>query len=235
MLPEITLGSIRIPTYYLMMFCGFLSMGVLMQNRKGSFGSTTLKTVLFTVALMAAGLAGCKLLYILENWRDTLENGLTLGGFSFFGAVFFIPPLMVPVGLLLGLKPLRTLDACAPCVCSMLAIVRVGCFLNGCCGGWEARLGSLAFRWPTQAMESVCDFMILTWLLGAEERGKGNLYGRFLVSYGVVRFFIEFLRDTPKDWLIFSHGQVFAMISALTGCAFLRKSGKRLGKGEEAC
>ena len=157
---------------------------------------------------MFSGVAGCKLLYILEH----LGEPITVGGFSFFGAVFLVPPLMALFGLLFRLKPTESINASAPCVNAMIGTIRVGCFLNGCCGGWTLANG---FRWPTQALESVGDFVILFRLLNREEKGDRFLYPRFMLAYSILRFLIEFLRDTPKDWLRLSHGQWFAIAAAL--------------------
>ena len=165
MLPVISLGSVQISMYWLMFVVGVCSMGALALRARGRYGLSVPRALALTLMLTVCGLLGTKLLYILENWRETLENGLTLGGQSFFGAVYLIPLLMPLGGRLLGLSPGRTLDACAPCVASIIGFMRMGCFLNGCCGGWEMTLGSLRFHWPTQIMESLGDFLILGILL----------------------------------------------------------------------
>ena len=231
MMPTIIFGSVTISTYWMMFVIGLLGMGALTVCHRGWYGLTAGKAVVFTLLLAVCGLLGTKALYVLENWRETLENGLTLGGQSFFGAVFLIPPLMGLAGLLLGLKPGRSLDACAPSVAVMIACMRVGCFFNGCCGGWEASFGEVRFRWPTQAMESTGDFLILGLLLQMEGRDAhpGRRYAVFMAAYGVLRFFVEFLRDTPKDWLGLGHGQWFALLSILIGGAMLLLE-KRNGK-----
>ena len=97
----------------------------------------------------------------------------------------------------------------------MIGVMRFGCFLNGCCGGIQAKIFGQRFQWPTQALESIGDFVILLWLLNLEENKEteGKLYPRFLLTYGILRFIIEFLRDTPKDWLYLSHGQWFSLIA----------------------
>ena len=55
----------------------------------------------------------------------------------------------------------------------------------------------------------------------------GRLYFFIMVYYGVFRFFLEFLRNTPKDWIGFSHGQWFAIISVCVGGYMLYYLGKR--------
>ena len=217
MLPHINIFGLSISTYYSMMFAGFIFMMILMIKRRRRFRLGIPGAVIYTILIMFSGVLGCKVLYILENLDEVRESGISLGGFSFFGAVFLVAPLMALFGLLFRLKPKESLDASAPCVCAMVGTIRVGCFLNGCCGGWTTSSG---FTWPTQAIESICDFLILFWLLRSEEKGKGDLYPKFALSYSVIRFFIEFFRDTPKDWLSLSDGQWFSIAAALISLSY---------------
>ena len=217
MLPEVSLFGVTISTYYSMMGAGFLAMVFLMLRRRARFGLRAPGAVAFAVLVMLTGLVGCKLLYIAENYPAPV----TLGGFSFFGAVFLVPPLMALSGLLFRLRPGRSLDACAPCVTAMVGVIRVGCFLNGCCGGRLFSIAGHTLRWPTQMAESVGDLVILFWLLTCEEKGREGLYPRFLLAYGALRFVIEFFRDTPKDWLGLSHGQWFSIGAVMVGALWL--------------
>lgn len=223
MLPTMTIGMLQISTYWLMFVVGGCSMGVLMVRRRVRYSLSVSKALLFALLLAVCGLAGAKLLCFLEN-------GFVWGGVSFFGSVFLIPPLMGLLGRLFGLRPGQSLDACTPCVAIMIAFMRFGCFLNGCCGGWEMALGGFRFHWPTQAMESIGDFCILGMLLQMEERDAhpGKRYAVFLVGYGVLRFFVEFLRDTPKEWLGLGHGQWFAVLGCLIGAAVLFRETKHV-------
>lgn len=223
MLPELHIFGTDISTYYMMMFLGFLLMTALMVRRRAQYDLNVYQAVLLSGCIMFSGVLGCKILYILENWGEPI----TLGGFSFFGAVFLVPIFMPLFGALFKLKPSQSINASAPCVCAMIGTIRVGCFLSGCCGGWALPNG---FRFPTQAMESIGDFMILYWLLDSEEKGKQKLYLRFMLAYGILRFLVEFLRDTPKDWLGLSHGHWFAIAAGTVGAVALA-SGKKRGMG----
>ena len=45
-----------------------------------------------------------------------------------------------------------------------------------------------------------------------------------MLTYGVLRFFVEFLRDTPKDWVTLSHGQWFSLAAIIISAGiFVRK------------
>lgn len=228
MIPLIRLGNIEISTYWMMMALGYLAMLLLMLKRRDRFNLKKWQSVVFTSLLMLSGLLGCKALYCLENMEEVKAQGLTVsGGFSFYGAVFLIPPLMVCFGILFHLRAKQTINAAAPCVALMVGVIRFGCFLNGCCGGKRAALLGLTFHWPTQAIESIGDFVILFWLLSVEKKNseEAYLYPRFMLAYGVLRFFVEFMRDTPKDWLALSHGQWFSIVAIAASAAILiRKS-----------
>ncbi|MBQ7378446.1 MAG: prolipoprotein diacylglyceryl transferase [Clostridia bacterium] len=223
MFPNLSFGSVSISTYWLMLAVGTIGMFVCLMQRRKRFSLSWIQSALFTLVLTIVGIAGTKLLHVLENLEHTLKNGLTLGGFSFFGAVFLIPLVMPLAGKMFRLSSTQTMDISGPCVAIMIGCMRVGCFFQGCCGGWEANIGNVCFQWPTQAIESICDFIILAFLLRREGRNVNNacLYPWFMILYGVVRFFVEFLRDTPKNWLLFSQGQWYSAAAILVGVLWI--------------
>ena len=206
--------------YWLMFLVGVVGIFVLTYKRRARYGFGKISPALFSLLTVVLGLAGAKLLYIFENFDETLKNGVSLDGVSFFGSVFLIPLLMPLFGFLFKLKPKRSLDAVAPAVAVMIGCIRVGCFFNGCCGGWTTSSG---FTWPTQAMESICDFMLLYLLLQMEkkERFSGWLYPTFLACYSAYRFMIEFLRTNPRIFWEFTLGHVYAFAGVVIGGVWL--------------
>lgn len=223
MYPYIRIGSTELSTYWLMFFVGVVAMFVLTLDRRQQLGFSRVKATAFTLALTVCGVASVKILYILENFQETLEYGITLGGMSFFGAVFLVPLFMYPVGRLLSLRFEQTADICALCVLAMIGLIRVGCFFSGCCGGTLVELGSLMFCWPTQAVESIGDFAILAALYDYHKRGihTGELYPMFMIGYSILRFIVEFFRATPKDWLGLGHGHWFAIAALMIGWSWM--------------
>jgi len=169
-------------------------------------------------------MAGVRLLAILENWRELL-NGHVPSGMSFFGSVFLVPLLMPLFGKRFGLNRGRTLDLCAPCVAGIVGVMRINCWISGCCGGRLLMIHGIGFRPPTQIIDGVwdCVLMIVLMRLDSKKEQEGRLYPLFLVGYGIVRFFIEFLRATEKDWLFLSHGQVFSVVAVIIGVIVLRR------------
>ena len=226
MLPYVTIGTFQVSTYWAMYGVGLGSMLWLVLRRRKRYALSAGKGVAFFLFLAVLGTVGAKLLAILEGWIPLVLFGEgKSAGFSYFGAVFLIFLLIGPLGRLLGLTAGDSRDLAAPCGPAQVAFMRLGCFLNGCCGGWVTSWG---FRWPTQAMESVGDFAILSWLLTVEDRGGRGLYPRFLVSYGAMRFCIEFLRDTEKAYLRLSDGQWCALAAVLIGAWALQRGRRRI-------
>ena len=224
MLPYIVIGPLKISSYYSAMVLGYVMMVVLMllKSRRKKYGLSLLKSFLFATAELIIGVLGCKLLFILENIAWVQKNGFTLGGFSFYGAVFLIPLLMPLIGKLLRMAWRDSLDNAAVCIVAMLGTIRIGCFLNGCCGGRIFEIHDFLFSFPTQLIECACDGVILFFLLKCEKKGRagGYLYPLFLLLYGSARFLIEFLRNTEKDWLCLSHAQWFSLAAIAVGIVF---------------
>jgi len=223
MLPTIYIGQLALSTYWIMFVVGVISMLIIMLHRKAPFRLNTWQAIVFTLCLMVCGVTGTKILYALESIGDILAGTYISGGMSLFGAVFLIPLVMPAVGKLFSMKSSETRDACAPCLAAMVAMLRFGCFFAGCCGGINTSIGSISIQWPTQLIDSLVNVSLMVWLLCLEQEKKhiGLLYPIFMLCYSTMRFFIEFLRDTPKDWLFLSHGQWFALAAVCVSMSWL--------------
>lgn len=195
---------------------------VLMLLRRKRFALSVFQASLFTILLLVVGIAGAKLLYFFECGMKSFS------GMSFYGAVYLVALAMPLVGLAFRMKPMDSLDACAPCVAAIVGFQRFGCFCAGCCGGIQ--LGNSNLLWPTQLMEGFGDMAIMYFLLATEgkETNRGKGYPLFLITYGVMRFLIEFVRDTSKDWYGLSHGQWFSLLGI--GIALMILVGDKLWK-----
>lgn len=229
MIPALRIGGADIPTYWLMYGVGIAAMLASTLQRRHGYKLNKVKSVLFILLLALCGLLGVKILYCIENLAEVLEHGLTLGGMSFFGAVFLVPVFMIPIGLMFRLKPRQTMDLCAPDIAVMIGCMRIGCFLGGCCGGWRVTLFGISFCWPTQAMESIGDFILFGILsnIDQEKTYSGKLYPLFMVFYGVLRFIIEFLRDTEKNIFFLSRGQWYSLVGIIIGVSVLVRCEKK--------
>lgn len=212
--------------YNFFLAIGAIAMLVLMLLRRHRYALSILQATIYTLLLLVTGIAGAKLLFFFECGMDSFA------GMSFYGAVYLVLLAMPLIGLAFQMRPAVSLDACAPCVAAIVGFQRFGCFCAGCCGGIPMGNGNML--WPTQLMEGFGDMMILCLLLAAEKReeNNGKSYSWFLLSYGLMRFAIEFVRDTPKDWSGFSHGQWFSI--AGVGVALLMVIGDMIWKRQKA-
>lgn len=219
----------------------------------------TLKMALFLLAgtvLMAAVMLLGNRQYRFPRWKVVLSAGLvtivgTFGarmmacvelgswtGFSFYGAVFLVPLGMLLAGRCLRLSGGPLLDLCALGVCIMLALMKVNCLVSGCCGGriLFLRADGTPVRFPSQIVEGAVALLLLLVLLRLLRGGKyeGRIYPCFMVIYGIVRYILNFLRDTePVVWILPS-GNIWSLLSIVIGVLWLISIQKHRNKGERS-
>lgn len=92
-----------------------------------------------------------------------------------------------------GEKADSVIDAAILAVPLGQAVGRIGCFLEGCCYG-RPLSGSVLH--PVQLYESALNILNFLWLLRIYRKRKfpGQVFARYLVHYGVIRFLLEYLR-----------------------------------------
>jgi phosphatidylglycerol:prolipoprotein diacylglycerol transferase len=131
----------------------------------------------------------------------------------------------------------RLADLFAPYLALAYAIVRIGCFLNGCCYGNVCELPwAVSFpvvddltRHPTQLYSSFLNIIIFMVLLYLYPRRKwnGEVFVSYLIMYSVYRFFVEFFREnlllgpflTIAQWIslgVFALGSFMLYIKAIS-------------------
>jgi len=135
-------------------------------------------------------------------------------------------------GKLFRLRAGQTMDLCAPCVAGIVGGMRIACRLVGCCGGREIHYMGRTFFPPTQLIDMGWDFYLMGLLLyfNLKKEKEGIAYPMFMLGYGAMRFILEFFRDTEKDWLHLSHGQVFSLIAIVIAVYYIKRSGYRFGE-----
>jgi phosphatidylglycerol:prolipoprotein diacylglycerol transferase len=181
------------------------------------------------------GLAGAKLLYVVEHWAEPLSSTLlSRGGMSWFGGL--------TGGVLAGLAmvawqrlPLMTvLSAAAPALTLGQAVGRIGCFLVGDDYGRPTTLPwGIAFPeglppttdrvHPTQLYEAAVLFAMMTVLLGLRRRGARNhvVFGSYLLAAGGMRFLIELVRVNEVVFLGLTTAQLFSVALVVLGAWLL--------------
>lgn len=201
-----------------------------------------LRATAIIVAGTVAGLLGSRALVVALRvaagaglGSEGVAGDISVLGFQIFGAFATLAVLRGggwPVG--------RTFDLLIPGMPLLQAVGRVGCLLQGCCGGREAA-GWLAMtlpggdgrvvpRYPTQLAASLAQFAILAALLLVERRAgrrSGLPFPGFLtVLYGILacaeRFVIELWREpTLPPFGPFTWAQVVCLLGLGVGAALL--------------
>ena len=186
------------------------------------------------------GLLGAKLLWVIEHAGEAAMSDLLLsrGGLSWYGG------LIGGLGAGIGFIAIRrwpiapTLAAAAPALAFGQMIGRIGCFLVGDDYGHPSDLPwAVAFPeglppttvpvHPTQLYEAMglglLGYLLLRWRLrGVSDAG---ILGRYLVSAGLLRFLIEFLRVNEPLAFGVSVAHIVSMVAIALGVMLLAAPG----------
>lgn len=178
-----------------------------------------------TLFLLISGVIGCRLSYVATNWDYYAKRlaeipNLTTGGLSWHGGLILAIITAIIFTRVKKINMGDLFDCIAPAFPLGQAIGRIGCFLNGCCGGkaFGAAANALMGKikpfntcHPTQLYEVFLDILLLAFLLAFERRAKfkGELFLIYLCGYSVIRFFLEFLRDHLEKPLPYANGALF--------------------------
>lgn len=260
MFPEINFFGATLNLYGLCASVGLIAMGVVafILGRKYKI---LLEDILFGEIFMLIGaFIGAHILYaltylpeIIKYTSMTVSNGWE--AHYFFDIIFkYMGGMVYYGGLILGIVfgvlycKFRKLnlhnysDCFAVGIPLFHSIARLGCFFAGCCYGIESVFGFAdehgVTRFPVQLLECVINAMLFAALLVLFRKGimKGMLIYAYLLSYGTLRFFIEFLRgdEFRGIFLFLSTSQWISLI--LIGFSLYKvirniKSGKATIKG----
>jgi phosphatidylglycerol:prolipoprotein diacylglycerol transferase len=215
-------GHFFLPTYGLLVATGvLLGLWISVRNSERQ-GIDPDKAWNLGILVVLCGIVGAKILYVIYDWNtysswkeifslSTLQaGGVFSGGLiaALVAAVWYIRQQHMP--------PLATCDAFAPGLAIGHAIGRLGCFAAGCCFGkpthawWGVTFTNPVANQlvgtplnealePTQLFEfavELANFFLLMWML-KRKKFEGQVFGAYLILYGVARFLIEFLRGDP--------------------------------------
>ncbi len=208
----LSIGNFKIFSYGAMVALGVLVATVLVYHHalKRHLNAEKIVDLIFWIVVW--GLTGGRILYVLINpdiyFKDPLEIiKLNNGGLVFHGslagaliaALFFMKKSRQPVW--------ETLDIVFLFLPLAHALGRVGCFLNGCCSGKPTQTffgvifpGCSIKVHPTQLYSSL-SLLVIFLILYVWENKKhfsGEIVCLYLIIYGVMRFFMEFLRINPE-------------------------------------
>lgn len=190
-------------------------------------GLDALRVYIATIVLIVPALIGARLLFVLSEWETYRRNPRRIwdrgeGGFMMYGAV--------PVMLLCSVPLLRALhlgfgvfwDVSTFTILVGMIFTRIGCLLNGCCGGRATRgwfgirlpntQGTWQKRVPTQVLEAACAAVLLLVAIVMWRRTPfpGALFLLIMLSYASARLLLELARERV------GHGSQFRIAYALS-------------------
>jgi len=230
------LGPIPIRSYGLMLIVGFL-LGLWRAARVSKRRGIAPEQVA-DVALLAliAGIVGARLLFLLlevpeSGWGVFAEaHRIWEGGLSFHGGLIAAAAAVAIYTRRQKIRFLAMADLLAPSLAIGYAFARIGCFLNGCCYGYETSL-PWAVRFldpakheitppshPAQLYAFAANLAIFGILTRVErlKRPPGFTFFSYLVLYSVYRFLIEFVRKGATAYVWFA-GLTHAQVVSLAG------------------
>jgi phosphatidylglycerol:prolipoprotein diacylglycerol transferase len=248
LLPKlITIGSLYLPTYGVLVALGFLLALAVTTRLARRSGLDAEKITNLAVYCALAGLLGAKLLMIAFDWGDPQMKIFSLATLQAAG-VFQGGLILAIVTAFLyvrkqGLPWLQTADVFAPGLALGHAIGRLGCFAAGCCWGTEcSRPWAVTFRNPDahemtgvplntplhpaqlyEVLALLVLFAFLYWRIGRPHI-NGRVIGLYLVLSSAARFAIEFTRNHEQALpfgLPLSITQWISIGLALVGMAIL--------------
>lgn len=209
---------------------GTIAMLAVMLIVCGCYKIAVWKTIISSVLLTLSGLLGARLMFFIESGR--------WGGVSFFGAVFFAPIIMLFVGYALRVPVKSLLDMCAPAECIMLALLKVKCYIDGCCDGRLLCVleDGTAIRFESQIVELINAFIIMIVLIFMIYKGKatGRIYIWYMIIYGVSRFILNWFRDTKPFIIGLPAGNFWSLVSIIIGVVLLTLLSKIERKSESS-
>lgn len=226
------IGPFTLYSYGLLLACGFLlSAGLIIRDSR-NFDVSTDRIFDCLLALLIAGLIGGRLLFVLINHEYYFRypfKALMLreGGMAIHGAIGAAIIAGIIVCRVRKLSFWNLSDLFAPYIALGQSIGRIGCFLNGCCYGKPVSSGpgvtfpgDTVSRIPTQIYSSLG--LLLIYILLIEMRKNrpfnGYVFCKYLILYGLFRFFMDFYRDdNPAVLGLLTLSQIISVAILVSG------------------
>lgn len=240
MYPNIIIGRLVLSSWYMALITGaIVSLSLVIYLRPKDFALNRIEISCLSLALIAAGLLGSRLLFMILHSKtipfrisDIFSYRL---GFAYFGALVLSVLTIWGYAALKRKSFLKLLDFYVPFLMLSQAFIRIGCLAGGCCYGRPSgNFPGLIFRTvdriprhATQLYESL--LLVLIYILGRYLYEKirareGSVSFLSIALYGAGRFFIEGLRtDSPAIFYSFTLAQGACLVLViLAGTAFIR-------------
>jgi len=215
----VKIGPVEI-RYYGLMYVIAIVVGILLLRKeipRKKIPMTKDDIISFAFWTVIGGLIGARLYYVIFMWKSFYsQNPLEIfaiwhGGLAIHGGIIGGAAAVFLYARVRKLNFFDLTDAVAPMLALGQAFGRFGNFMNGDAHGIPTNLpwgivfpaGSVAGdEYPGQPLHPVMlyelalnlvSFLIL-WKLRKKDHNSGFILGVYLLNYGVIRFFVSFLR-----------------------------------------
>lgn len=189
------------------------------------------------MAALLGGLLGAKIPIWIMNWRLIVASfpDITplLSGRTIVGGLIGGTAAVILVRHFLKIEK-KLGNIFVPAIGLAIFFGRIGCFLRGCCYGvatnlpWGVDFGDGIHRHPTQLYEALFGLLVFVFTIGLKKDKikAGLLFQIFIVSYFIVRFLVEFLRQEPRIYFGLTLAQIVSIVVILYNLFILLKGGK---------
>lgn len=240
MIPVIfKIGFFEIRSYGLMLAIAFL-VGIYIFVKEGSKEKIE-KEKIFDLSfyVIVVSLIFSRLTFILMNLGEYVKEPFSIlwpvSGLSFHGGLVG----GILAGILFARKNkisfLKLADAASPSLAIGMSIARVGCFLNGCCIGyqsnvpWAVKFKNMEyFSHPSQIYDAILNLFLFIFLVFIRKYKKkdGYIFSLYLMGSAITRFLVEFTRKgASANVFVFglTEAQVFCIVLFLVSVLILKK------------
>lgn len=236
------LGSFPVYSYGVMLLAALL-VGTFVAGRVFVRNELELSQLYLLVAVIAvSGLVGARVFYVVGHFSEFSGHlarmfDTNTVGLVYYGGLIFAFPAAILTTKRLKLPTATVVGAAALALPLGLGIARIGCFLNGCCGGKPSGLpwavtfpGTTTPVHPTQLYEAILDvalFVVLLVLISKFVDGW-DLMLCSLAGYAAIRFFMEFFRfhSKPDAGLFFQLLSAAIFVASIGALLLRRRAGK---------
>jgi len=212
-------------------------------------------SLLMLIGMSFAVFIGARLFNILINFDWYYEDfsriyALSASGFSLYGGALFAILIGVVISYWRGIPLYKFADTVIPFVGIGIAIMRVGCFLSGCCFGKETDLPwgvkfptmspahihqisgdllgsvSVAPVHPTEIYELIASLIgvFLAFYLIKKNKPAGSASMAFIIWFSLFRWMNMYLRELPypESVITYYYPSFYAVIILICGYLFIR-------------
>jgi phosphatidylglycerol:prolipoprotein diacylglycerol transferase len=228
MLPYIELFGQRVYLYPLIVG---LSWGLVLNIAIESFERNKIKLFLFWLGNLLFGWFGAKLLFLIvlhyrfQNIKISGPSFWLGGGFVFYGGLLACLVFSLSYLHFAGEEFKSRAKTIVPLIPLGHGVGRIGCLMAGCCHGEVLKSPWWVFsHFPVPLIETLGLFILYRYLKKKEPvLSLPGLLTYYLVSYGMIRFILEFFRSDQirGHWGPMSTSQIISLGLILSGLVFL--------------